>query len=123
MFAQGFAIKKELINGKPVKETGIMGEFNKQGARIVEMNNGKAKYTELSHDDIKKLIGMRSNTDNLIQRLTPLLKPHTRHYVHHHRKNTRRHRRTPRHRCTPHHRRTPRHRHKSHYRHKRTMRK
>ena len=35
MYAQGFAIKKVLKNGKLVNEEGIMGEFNnKEGARI-----------------------------------------------------------------------------------------
>jgi len=84
MFAQGFAIKKELINGKPVMEEGIMGELSKKGARIIEVNDGRAKYTELSPQDIKKLISMRSNSDNLIERLTPLLVSHKHHRRRHH---------------------------------------
>ena len=98
MFAQGFAIKKELINGKPVKEEGIMGEFNKQGARIIEVSDGKAKYTELSPQDIRKLISMRSSPSDLIERLTPLLK-HKKHRRHH----TRRHHHAKRHHHTRHH--------------------
>ncbi len=98
MFAQGFAIKKELINGKPVKEEGIMGEFNKQGARIIEVSDGKAKYTELSPQDIHKLISMRSSPSDLIERLTPLLK-HKKHRRHH----TRRHHHAKRHHHTRHH--------------------
>ena len=93
MFAQGFAIKKELINGKPVREEGIMGEFNKQGARIIEVSDGKAKYTELSPQDIRKLISVRSSPSDLMERLTPLLK-HKKHRLHH----TRRHRHTRHHR-------------------------
>ena len=91
MFAQGFAIKKELINGKPVMEEGIMGEFNKQGARIIEVSDGKAKYTELSPQDIRKLISVRSSSSDLMERLTPLLKhkKHRRHRTrrHHHRRH------------------------------------
>ena len=70
MFAQGFAIKKELINGKPVMEEGIMGEFNKHGARIIEVNDGRAKYTELSPQDIRKLISVRSSSSDLVERLS-----------------------------------------------------
>ena len=55
--AKGFAIQKVLKNGKLIDEQGIMGEFdNKQGARIVEVSDGKAKYTELTPNDIMKLI-------------------------------------------------------------------
>ena len=90
MFAQGFAIKKELINGKSVNEEGIMGEFNKQGARIIEVSDGKAKYTELSPQDIRKLISMRSSSSDLMERLTPLLK-HKKHRRHRHHRTRRRH--------------------------------
>ena len=92
MFAQGFAIKKELINGKSVNEEGIMGEFNKQGARIIEVNDGKAKYTELSPQDIRKLISVRSSSSDLMERLAPLLK-HKKHIHHHTRRHRRRHHR------------------------------
>ena len=81
MFAQGFAIKKELINGKPVMEEGIMGKVNNQGARIIEVSDGRAKYTELSRGDIEKLISVRSNPSDLIERLIPLLK-HNKHRHH-----------------------------------------
>ena len=90
MFAQGFAIKKELINGKSVNEEGIMGEFNKQGARIIEVSDGKAKYTELSPQDIRKLISVRSSSSDLMERLTPLLK-HKKHRRHRHHRTRRRH--------------------------------
>ena len=92
MFAQGFAIKKELINGKPVMEEGIMGEVNKQGARIIEVSDGRAKYTELSPGDIEKLISVRSSPSDLMERLTPLLK-RKQHLHHHTRRHHRRHHR------------------------------
>ena len=97
MFAQGFVIKKELINGKSVNEEGKMGILNKQGARIVEVIDGKAKYTELSHQDIKNLISLRSDPSDLMERLIPLLKRkkhrrrHTKHHVRHHAKHTKHH--------------------------------
>ena len=97
MFAQGFAIKKELINGKSVNEEGIMGEFNKQGARIIEVSDGKAKYTELSPQDIRKLISVRSSSSDLMERLTPLLK-HKKHRRHHARRHHARRHHTRRHR-------------------------
>jgi hypothetical protein len=90
MFAQGFAIKKELINGKPVMEEGIMGEVNNQGARIIEVSDGRAKYTELSRGDIEKLISVRSSPSDLMERLTPLLK-RKKHLHHHTRRHHRRH--------------------------------
>jgi len=115
MFAQGFAIKKELINGKSVNEEGIMGELNKQGARIIEISDGKAKYTELSPQDIRKLISIRSNPSDLMERLTPLLKhkKHRHHHAHRHH-HTRRHH-TRRHHTRRHH--TKRHHTKRHHKH------
>ena len=89
MFAQGFAIKKELINGKPVMEEGIMGKVNNQGARIIEVSDGRAKYTELSRGDIEKLISVRSSPSDLMERLTPLLK--RKKHLHHTRRHHRRH--------------------------------
>jgi hypothetical protein len=126
MFAQGFAIKKELINGKSVNEEGIMGEFNKQGARIIEVNDGKAKYTELSPQDIRKLISVRSSPSDLMERLTPLLK-HKKH-IHHTRRHHRRHHgrhgvargHTKRHKKRKTHKR--KHRRKHRRKHKRTKR-
>jgi hypothetical protein len=127
MFAQGFAIKKELINGKSVNEEGIMGEFNKQGARIIEVNDGKAKYTELSPQDIRKLISVRSSPSDLMERLTPLLK-HKKH-IHHTRRHHRRHHgrhgvargHTKRHKKRKTHKR--KHRRKHRRKHKRTKRR
>ena len=96
MYAQGFAIKKVLKNGKLVNEEGIMGEFNnKEGARIIEVSDGKAKYTELKPNDILKLISEPAHTKSLEHRLATLVsKRHTKrrhhhrrkHYTHHHRR-------------------------------------
>ena len=127
MFAQGFAIKKELINGKPVMEEGIMGEVNKQGARIIEVSDGRAKYTELSRGDIEKLISVRSSPSDLMERLIPLLK-RKKHYHHtrrHHRRHHRRHGvargHTKRHKKRKTHKR--KHRRKHRRKHKRTKRR
>jgi len=67
-----------------------MGEFNKQGARIIEVSDGKAKYTELSPQDIRKLISVRSSPSGLMERLTPLLK-HKKHRRHRYHRTRRRH--------------------------------
>ncbi|MBC8304872.1 MAG: hypothetical protein H8E55_55050 [Pelagibacterales bacterium] len=122
MFAQGFAIKKELINGKSVNEEGIMGEFNKQGARIIEVNDGKAKYTELSPQDIRKLISVRSSPSDLMERLTPLLKhkKHIHHTRRHHRRHHRRHGVARGH--TKRHKKRKTHKRKHKRKHKRTKR-
>jgi hypothetical protein len=122
MFAQGFAIKKELINGKPVMEQGIMGKVNNQGARIIEVSDGRAKYTELSRGDIEKLISVRSSPSDLMERLIPLLK--RKKHLHHTRRYHRRHHR--RHGVARGH--TKRHKRKTHKRkhrrkHKRTKRR
>jgi len=120
MFAQGFAIKKELINGKSVNEEGIMGEFNKQGARIIEVNDGKAKYTELSPQDIRKLISMRSSSSDLMERLTPLLK-HKKHRRHH-RTRRRHHKHGVARGHTKRHKKRKTHKRKHKRKHKRTKR-
>jgi len=123
MFAQGFAIKKELINGKPVMEQGIMGEVNNQGARIIEVSDGRAKYTELSRGDIEKLISVRSSPSDLMERLTPLLK--RKKHLHHTRRHHRRHGvargHTKRHKKRKTHKR--KHRRKHRRKHKRTKRR
>ena len=125
MFAQGFAIKKELINGKSVNEEGIMGEFNKQGARIIEVSDGKAKYTELSPQDIRKLISVRSSSSDLMERLTPLLK-HKKHRHHRHHRHHRTRRRHHKHGVarghTKRHKKRKTHKRKHKRKHKRTKR-
>jgi hypothetical protein len=120
MFAQGFAIKKELINGKSVNEEGIMGEFNKQGARIIEVSDGKAKYTELSPQDIRKLISVRSSPSDLMERLTPLLK-HKKHRRHH-RTRRRHHKHGVARGHTKRHKKRKTHKRKHKRKHKRTKR-
>ncbi len=129
MFAQGFAIKKELINGKPVMEEGIMGKVNNQGARIIEVSDGRAKYTELSRGDIEKLISVRSSPSDLMERLIPLLKrkKHIHHTRRHHRRHHRRHGvargHTKRHKKRKTHKRKKRKHRRKHKRTKRRKRK
>ncbi|MHA2341517.1 MAG: hypothetical protein ACXADW_06550 [Candidatus Hodarchaeales archaeon] len=104
MIAKGFAIQKVLKDGKLVNEQGIMGEFNdKDGAKIVEVSDGKAKYTELTPSDIMKLISRPASSESLEHRIASLTRKHHRHHRHHHRHHsrgvasghhTKRHRRT-----------------------------
>jgi len=58
---KGFAMKKVLKDGKLVGEKGIMGEYDGDIARIVEVSNGQAKYTELNKRDIEQLISMQAS--------------------------------------------------------------
>ena len=93
MIAKGFAIQKVLKDGKLIDEQGIMGEFNnKEGVKIVEVSDGKAKYTELTPSDILKLISRPASSHSLERRIVML--GTRKHHPHH-----RRHQRQPRHRC------------------------
>ena len=94
MIAKGFAIQKVLKNGKLIDEQGIMGEFNnKEGAKIVEVSDGKAKYTELTPSDIMKLISRPASNESLERRIVMLgtrkHHRHHRHRRHHHRHHSR----------------------------------
>ena len=72
--AKGFAIQKVLKDGKLIDEQGIMGEFNnKEGARIIEVNDGNAKYTQLTLEDIKKIISHTASSDSLEDRISNLI--------------------------------------------------
>ena len=131
MFAKGFAIQKVLKDGKLIDEQGIMGEFdNKQGARIVEVSDGQAKYTELTPSDIMKLISRPASSESLEHRIAKLVTRkhhHHRRHRHHHSRgvasghHTKRHRRKRRHKK----RRTHKHKHrrKYHRRHTKKRRK
>jgi len=131
MFAKGFAIQKVLKDGKLIDEQGIMGEFdNKQGARIVEVSDGQAKYTELTPSDIMKLISRPASSESLEHRIAKLATRkhhHHRRHRHHHSRgvasghHTKRHRRKRRHKK----RRTHKHKHrrKYHRRHTKKRRK
>ena len=129
MIAKGFAIQKVLKNGKLIDEQGIMGEFNdKDGAKIVEVEDGKAKYTELTPDDIMKLISRPASNESLERRIVMLgTRKHHRHHRHH------RHRHHSRgvasgHHTKKHHRRRRRkkkkrtHKHKRHHKRSNTKR-
>ena len=94
MIAKGFAIQKILKDGKLIDEQGIMGEFNnKEGAKIVEVSDGKAKYTELTPGDIMKLISRPASNESLERRIVMLgtrkHHRHHRHRRHHHRHHSR----------------------------------
>jgi len=94
MIAKGFAIQKILKDGKLIDEQGIMGEFNnKEGAKIVEVSDEKAKYTELTPSDIMKLISRPASNESLERRIVMLgtrkHHRHHRHRRHHHRHHSR----------------------------------
>jgi hypothetical protein len=131
MFAKGFAIQKVLKDGKLIDEQGIMGEFdNKQGARIVEVSDGQAKYTELTPSDIMKLISRPASSESLEHRIAKLVTRkhhHHRRHRHHHSRgvasghHTKRHRRKRRHKKRHTHK--HKHRRKYHRRHTKKRRK
>lgn len=115
MIAKGFAIQKVLKDGKLIDEQGIMGEFNnKEGAKIVEVSDGKAKYTELTPSDIMKLISRPASSESLEHRIASLTRKHHRHHRHH----RHHHRHYSRGVASGHH--TKRHRRRRHRRKKRT---
>jgi len=131
MIAKGFAIQKVLKNGKLIDEQGIMGEFNnKEGAKIVEVSDGKAKYTELTPGDIMKLISRPASNESLERRIVMLgtRKHHRRHR--HHRRHHHHHSRgvASGHHTKKHHRRRRRkkkkrtHKHKRHHKRSNTKR-
>ncbi len=130
--AKGFAIQKVLKDGKLIDEQGIMGEFdNKQGARIVEVSDGQAKYTELTPSDIMKLISRPASSESLEHRIAKLATRkhhhHRRRHRHHHSRgvasghHTKRHRRKRRHKKHRTHK--HKHRRKYHRRHTKKRRK
>ena len=129
--AKGFAIQKVLKDGKLIDEQGIMGEFdNKQGARIVEVSDGQAKYTELTPSDIMKFISRPASSESLEHRIAKLATRkhhHHRRHRHHHSRgvasghHTKRHRRKHRHKKRHTHK--HKHRRKYHRRHTKKRRK
>ena len=129
--AKGFAIQKVLKDGKLIDEQGIMGEFdNKQGARIIEVSDGQAKYTELTPSDIMKLISRPASSESLEHRIAKLVTRkhhHHRRHRHHHSRgvasghHTKRHRRKRRHKKRHTHK--HKHRRKYHRRHTKKRRK
>ena len=120
---KGFAMKKVIKDGNIQHEEGFMGEYDGDKAQLVEVNNGKTRYTELDNNDIMKLIGVRSHNKGLEERLGEMSsalsnyeKDDTGHGSHHTRRHTRHHTR----RHTRHHKR----RRKRHYtKHKRRRKK
>ena len=100
-----------------------MGEFDdKQGARIVEVSDGKAKYTELTPNDIMKLISHPASHDSLEHRIAKLAtRKHRHHHRHRHHSRVASGHHTKRHR---HRRRHKKRKHRTHrYKHHRTRRR
>ncbi len=131
MIAKGFAIQKVLKNGKLIDEQGIMGEFNnKEGAKIVEVSDGKAKYTELTPGDIMKLISRPASNESLERRIVMLgtRKHHRRHRRHRHHRHHHSRGVASGHHTKKHHRRRRRkkkkrtHKHKRHHKRSNTKR-
>ena len=123
---KGFAMKKVIKDGNIQHEEGFMGEYDGNKAQLVEVSNGKTRYTELDNNDIMKLIGVRSHKKGLEERLkdmsstlSPLEKDDTGHGSHHTRRHKRHHKHHKRH-LTKHKRRRKRHHTKRRkYRHRR----
>ncbi len=131
MIAKGFAIQKVLKNGKLIDEQGIMGEFNnKEGDKIVEVSDGKAKYTELTPGDIMKLISRPASNESLERRIVMLgtRKHHRRHRRHRHHRHHHSRGVASGHHTKKHHRRRRRkkkkrtHKHKRHHKRSNTKR-
>ena len=115
---KGFIMKNVIKDGSVRHKEGFMGEYDGHEANIVEVRNGKTSYAKLDNDDIMKMIGVRSNENDLEDRLKEMLSDDTGHGSHprnHHRSHPRSH-----HRSHPrsHHRSRPRSRAK-HAKHKR----
>ena len=130
MIAKGFAIQKVLKDGKLIDEQGIMGEFNnKEGAKIVEVSDGKAKYTELTPGDIMKLISRPASNESLERRIVMLgtRKHHRRHrrhrrHRHHHSRGVASGHHTKRHRRRRRKKKKRTHKHKRHHKRSNTKR-
>ena len=97
---KGFAMKKVIKDGNIQHEEGFMGEYDGDKAQLVEVSNGKTRYTELDNNDIMKLIGVRSHKKGLEERLkdmsstlSPVEKDDTGHGSHHTRHHKRRRKR------------------------------
>lgn len=98
---KGFAMKKVIKDGNIQHEEGFMGEYDGDKAQLVEVSNGKTRYTELDNNDIMKLIGVRSHKKGLEERLkdmSSILSPvekddtgHGSHHTRHHKRRRKRH--------------------------------
>jgi len=127
MIAKGFAIQKILKDGKLIDEQGIMGEFNnKEGAKIVEVSDGKAKYTELTPSDIMKLISRPASNESLERRIVMLgtrkHHHHRRRHRHHHSRGVASGHHTKRHRRRRRKKKKRTHKHKRHHKRSYTKR-
>ena len=91
---KGFIMKNVIKDGSVRHKEGFMGEYDGHEANIVEVRNGKTRYAKLDNDDIMKMIGVRSNENDLEDRLKEMLSDDTGHGSHtrHHRSHRRHHR-------------------------------
>lgn len=98
---KGFAMKKVIKDGNIQHEEGFMGEYDGDKAQLVEVSNGKTRYTELDNNDIMKLIGVRSHNKGLEERLGEMSSAlsnyekddtgHGSHHTRHHKRRRKRH--------------------------------
>ena len=98
---KGFAMKKVIKDGNIQHEEGFMGEYDGDKAQLVEVSNGKTRYTELDNNDIMKLIGVRSHKKGLEERLGEMSSAlsnyekddtgHGSHHTRHHKRRRKRH--------------------------------
>ena len=95
---KGFAIKKVIKNGRVQHEEGIAGEYDGNGARLVEMQDGKGTFTELTNEDIRRLISIPAKKEGLESRLLALLPRAYKRHARGRRKKRRRHSTKRRHR-------------------------
>ena len=110
---KGFALKKVIKNGRVQHEEGIAGEYDGDVARLVEMRDGKGTFTELTNDDIQKLISIPAEDEGLESRLLSLLPDaHKRRRARGRRRGTRTRRRRRHRRRRRRHRTRPRRHHK-----------
>jgi hypothetical protein len=101
---KGFIMKNVIKDGNVRHKEGFMGEYDGHEANIVEVRNGKTRHTKLDINDIMEMIGVRSNENDLEDRLKGMLSSgsHTRHTkrrrhrISHKRKRRRKHRRSHR---------------------------
>ena len=94
---KGFIMKNVIKDGSVRHKEGFMGEYDGHEANIVEVRNGKTRYAKLDNDDIMKMIGVRSNENDLEDRLKEMLSDDTGHGSHprsHHRSHPRSHHRS-----------------------------
>ena len=115
---KGFIMKNVIKDGNVRHKEGFMGEYDGHEANIVEVRNGKTSYAKLDNNDIMKMIGVRSDENDLEDRLKEMLSDDTGHGSHHHTRHTKHRRSHRRKRQRRHRRKHTKHRRK-HTKHRR----